>query len=255
MESVSVAAAVLPPRPGLLVWCEQWRRGCGLGCGVVSGHRGDRLSAGRLTGPGVYRGIGQPPRRGPRRHGTRPVHGAASYARAPALARRGAVTNVRKQHGLRPVNGAASENTRDTGPARARFSRLSPGTDLGPVRSIFVDQPGASGAVDRKAEDRPRTGRTWPTPTTRRGAVPGIPGPRRSAGQGLGKHAIRRDCGSAERRPTATCQDDRSVMIRGTWTSERRRRRCFPSGRETRRGTNGVRARRRDGSPAPPGTR
>ncbi|MGW6240432.1 helix-turn-helix transcriptional regulator [Streptomyces sp. NPDC055094] len=56
---------------------------------------------------------------------------------------------------------------------------------LGPVRSIFVDQPGTSGAVDRKAEDRPRTGRTWPTPTTRRGAVPGVPGPRRPAGQGL----------------------------------------------------------------------
>ncbi|MFE4295643.1 hypothetical protein ACFRPW_34300, partial [Streptomyces sp. NPDC056907] len=33
---------------------------------------------------------------------------------------------------------------------------------------------------------RPCTGRTWATPTTRRGAVPGVAGPRRSAGQGLG---------------------------------------------------------------------
>ncbi|MEV8391655.1 MULTISPECIES: STM4012 family radical SAM protein [unclassified Streptomyces] len=56
----------------------------------------------------------------------------------------------------------------------------------GPVRSIFADQPAASGAVHRKAEDRPRTGRTWATPTTRRGAVPGVAGPRRSAGQDLG---------------------------------------------------------------------
>ncbi|MFF1422588.1 GNAT family N-acetyltransferase [Streptomyces sp. NPDC058280] len=61
---------------------------------------------------------------------------------------------------------------------------------LGPVRSIFVDQPAASGAVHRKAEDRPRTGRTWTTPTTRRGAVPGVVGPRRSTGQGLGDAAV-----------------------------------------------------------------
>ncbi|MGW2515296.1 S-adenosylmethionine:tRNA ribosyltransferase-isomerase [Streptomyces scopuliridis] len=57
---------------------------------------------------------------------------------------------------------------------------------LGPVRSIFADQPAASGAVHRKAEDRPCTGRTWATPTTQRGAVPGVAGPRRSTGQGPG---------------------------------------------------------------------
>ncbi|WP_405791994.1 sulfite exporter TauE/SafE family protein [Streptomyces sp. NBC_01506] len=57
--------------------------------------------------------------------------------------------------------------------------------ELGPVRRTFGDQAGASGAVRRKAEDRPRTGRTWMTPTTRQGAVPGVPDPRRSAGQGL----------------------------------------------------------------------
>ncbi|MFJ9030658.1 PHP domain-containing protein [Streptomyces sp. NPDC102274] len=68
---------------------------------------------------------------------------------------------------------------------------------LGPVRSIFVDQPAASGAVHRKAEDRRCgwPGRTWTTPTTRRGAVPDAAGPRRSAGQDLVIGRSRRDRG------------------------------------------------------------
>src|SRR2546430_1319383 len=37
----------------------------------------------------------------------------------------------------------------------------------------------------RKAEDRPRTGRTWTTPTTQREAVPGVAGP-----AGLPKQAL-----------------------------------------------------------------
>ncbi|MER6999744.1 amino acid adenylation domain-containing protein [Streptomyces sp. NPDC000410] len=56
--------------------------------------------------------------------------------------------------------------------------------------------PAASGACDRKAEDHPRTGRTWMTPTTRRGGTSrarratgeGVPG---VAGQeGLSQHAL-----------------------------------------------------------------
>ncbi|GHJ40918.1 serine/threonine protein kinase [Streptomyces sp. TS71-3] len=49
----------------------------------------------------------------------------------------------------------------------------APNAEPGRVRRIFVDQPAASGAVHRKAEDRPRTGRTRMTPATRRGAVLG----------------------------------------------------------------------------------
>ncbi|WP_406304278.1 sensor histidine kinase [Streptomyces sp. NBC_00885] len=44
--------------------------------------------------------------------------------------------------------------------------------------------PAASGACNRKAEDRPRTGRTWATPTTPRVRVPGVAGQAR-----LLKHA------------------------------------------------------------------
>ncbi|WP_335937833.1 hypothetical protein [Streptomyces sp. PTD5-9] len=49
---------------------------------------------------------------------------------------------------------------------------------LGPVFKLpsFGRRPGraASGACDRKAEDRPRTGRTRTTPTTPRARVPGV---------------------------------------------------------------------------------
>ncbi|MFI6348816.1 hypothetical protein [Streptomyces sp. NPDC050560] len=44
------------------------------------------------------------------------------------------------------------------------------GTGLGRVVWIFVDQGAASDAVHRKAEDRPRTGRTWTF--RQRGEVP-----------------------------------------------------------------------------------
>jgi glutamyl-tRNA reductase len=57
---------------------------------------------------------------------------------------------------------------------------------LGPVSGSPPGQPAASGAVHRKAEGRPRTGRTWATPTTQRGAVPGVAGPAGSPRQALG---------------------------------------------------------------------
>ncbi|MEW1547070.1 hypothetical protein AB0421_11055, partial [Streptomyces tsukubensis] len=43
--------------------------------------------------------------------------------------------------------------------AEAHEQILAP-LGLGRVRAIFEDQPAASDAVHRKAEDRPRTGRT-----------------------------------------------------------------------------------------------
>ncbi|WTP19281.1 YndJ family protein [Streptomyces sp. NBC_00191] len=53
--------------------------------------------------------------------------------------------------------------------------------------------PAASGACKRKAEDRPRTGRTWATPTTPRVRVPGVAGwghlPGEALGELLRKHA------------------------------------------------------------------
>jgi hypothetical protein len=60
---------------------------------------------------------------------------------------------------------------------------------LGPVRRILSDQPGASGAVSCKAEDRPRTGPYLGDSTTQQMAVPGGPGPARSAGQALAGRA------------------------------------------------------------------
>ncbi|HET6356525.1 hypothetical protein [Streptomyces sp.] len=54
--------------------------------------------------------------------------------------------------------------------------------------------PAASGACSRKAEGRPRTGRTWATPTTPRVCVPGAAGwgylPGEALGEGLPKHAL-----------------------------------------------------------------
>ncbi len=111
-------------------------------------------------------------------HGSGPALGSDVITKNAARA-----TTGRPARTSAPARGCGLPDGGHRGPGRRR-----PHGDirlLGPVRSIFVDQPGASGAVDRKAEDRPRTGRTWPTPTTRRGAVPGVPGPRRSAGQDL----------------------------------------------------------------------
>jgi uncharacterized membrane protein YbhN (UPF0104 family) len=54
---------------------------------------------------------------------------------------------------------------------------------LGPVRRVFPDQPGSSGAVGCMAEDRPRTGPYLGDATTQQTVVPGEPGPGRSAGQ------------------------------------------------------------------------
>jgi hypothetical protein len=85
----------------------------------------------------------------------------------------------------RPTDPAAPVSPAPTLTPGDRATGRGQGQALGPVRRIFLDQPGLSGAVHRKAEGRPRTGCTWPRPTTQRGAVPGKPGPGRSAGQAL----------------------------------------------------------------------
>ncbi|UUN24996.1 hypothetical protein [Streptomyces sp. FIT100] len=53
--------------------------------------------------------------------------------------------------------------------------------------------PTASGACDRKAKGRSRTGRTWTTPTTQRACVPGVVGQ-----AGLSKHALAAIIAAAE---------------------------------------------------------
>ncbi|NUK22938.1 phenazine-specific anthranilate synthase [Streptomyces lunaelactis] len=100
-----------------------------------------------------------------------------------------------REHAERPkladdprVRAALDARRADLAPFWLRMQERS--AQLGPVRAIFEDQPAASDAVHRKAEDRSRTGRTWATPTTQRGAVAGVEGPTRSPGQGLSGHAL-----------------------------------------------------------------
>ncbi|WP_306664869.1 alcohol dehydrogenase catalytic domain-containing protein [Streptomyces sp. Rer75] len=57
---------------------------------------------------------------------------------------------------------------------------------LGGVRTVASDQPAASGACDRKAEGRPRSGPTRVIPTTQRACVPGVAGPTGLCGHPLG---------------------------------------------------------------------
>ncbi|WP_326609558.1 FUSC family protein [Streptomyces scopuliridis] len=85
----------------------------------------------------------------------------------------------------RELSGVAAERRAVWRPRRPAPDRPGGGQGLGPVRPIFADQAAASGACDRKAEGLPSTGRTGVIPTTRRACVPGVAGPRRSAGQGL----------------------------------------------------------------------
>ncbi len=84
----------------------------------------------------------------------------------------------------------------------------------------------ASGAVHRKAEGRPRTGRTRTIPTTRRGAVPGV------AGQaGLSKHALVPGPGPASATGWWTC--------RGSDPGQAPRLPAAPSGRGREPGGRG----------------
>ncbi|MFD5027298.1 DNA polymerase beta superfamily protein [Streptomyces sp. NPDC058373] len=56
---------------------------------------------------------------------------------------------------------------------------------LGPVRRIFVEEPAASGAYSRRAFGSPSYWTYSGDSGVRRECVPGVAGPRRSAGQGL----------------------------------------------------------------------
>ncbi|WP_405677448.1 aminotransferase class I/II-fold pyridoxal phosphate-dependent enzyme [Streptomyces sp. NBC_01511] len=107
--------------------------------------------------------------------------------------------------------GAIVPRTPEEGEALGRVAKVAP--------SARRAGPTASGACDRKAEDRSRTGRTWMIPTTRRVRVPGVVGQ-----AGLSKHALRelRVLGITQpqaRRVRATTYDVARFGLRATMSA------------------------------------